>query len=65
MTAPLGALHGLTLETGILFLPTLVFYSFQKFLALVPSCIPAHKLTCMLVGAGLVRVLLIDVCLGC
>ncbi len=30
-TAPLGALHGLTLETGILFLPALGFLLFSEF----------------------------------
>ena len=56
-TAPLGALQGLTLETGILFLPALGFLLYSEFSgsgAFLHS--PTH-IDVMLVGAGLVTVI--------
>jgi len=55
-TAPLGALHGLTLETGILFLPALGFLIFDEISG--PGAFLHSSLTVdfMLVGAGLVTV---------
>jgi chloramphenicol-sensitive protein RarD len=55
-TAPLGALHGLTLETGLLFLPALGYLIFDEISG--PGAFLHSSLTVdfMLVGAGLVTV---------
>jgi chloramphenicol-sensitive protein RarD len=55
-TAPLGALQGLTLETGILFLPALFFLLYSEFLGTGAFLHSASLLDLMLVGAGLVTV---------
>jgi len=56
-TAPLGALHGLTLETGILFLPALGFLLYSEFSG-TGAFLHSPTLTdLMLVGAGLVTVI--------
>jgi chloramphenicol-sensitive protein RarD len=55
-TAPLGALHGLTLETGILFLPALFFLLYSEFSGTGAFMHSATLLDLMLVGAGLVTV---------
>ena len=55
-TAPLGALHGLTLETGILFLPALVFLVFSQFTRTGAFLHSTTLSDVMLVGAGLVTV---------
>jgi chloramphenicol-sensitive protein RarD len=56
-TAPLGALHGLTLETGILFLPALGFLLYSQFTGSA-AFLHAPALTeVLLVGAGLVTVI--------
>jgi chloramphenicol-sensitive protein RarD len=53
-TAPLNALHGLTLETGILFVPAVVFLSYQDWLGrgtfLHTGAIP----DLLMVGAGVI-----------
>jgi chloramphenicol-sensitive protein RarD len=54
--APLGALHGLTLETGILFLPALGFLLFSEFTGVGAFLHTTTILDVMLVGAGLVTV---------
>jgi chloramphenicol-sensitive protein RarD len=56
-TAPLGALHGLTLETGILFLPALGFLLYSEFSGTGAFLHSATLLELMLVGAGLVTVI--------
>jgi chloramphenicol-sensitive protein RarD len=56
-TAPLGALHGLTLETGILFLPALGFLLYSEFSGTGAFLHSAILLELMLVGAGLVTVI--------
>jgi chloramphenicol-sensitive protein RarD len=55
-TAPLGALHGLTLETGILFLPALGFLLYTEFSGTGAFLHSATFTNLMLVGAGLVTV---------
>jgi chloramphenicol-sensitive protein RarD len=55
-TAPLGALHGLTLETGILFLPALGFLLFSEFNGTGAFMHSSILMDVMLVGAGLVTV---------
>jgi chloramphenicol-sensitive protein RarD len=55
-TAPLSALHGLTLETGILFLPALFFLLYSEFLGTGAFLHSASLLDLMLIGAGLVTV---------
>ena len=55
-TAPLGALHGLTLETSILFLPALVFLVFSQFTRTGAFLHSTTLSDVMLVGAGLVTV---------
>lgn len=54
--APLGSLHGLTLETGILFLPALGFLLFSEFTGAGAFMHTSPLLDMMLVGAGLVTV---------
>jgi chloramphenicol-sensitive protein RarD len=55
-TAPLGALHGLTLETGILFLPALVLLLYSEFAGMGAFLHSSTLLNLMLVGAGLATV---------
>ena len=55
-TAPLGSLHGLTLETGILFLPALGFLLFSEFSGTGAFLHSPTLIDLMLVGAGLVTV---------
>jgi chloramphenicol-sensitive protein RarD len=55
-TAPLGALHGLTLETGVLFLPAIAFLLFSEFSGSGAFMHTSPLLDVMLVGAGLVTV---------
>jgi chloramphenicol-sensitive protein RarD len=55
-TAPLGALHGLTLETGILLLPAVGFLLFSEFSGNGAFLHTSTLLDVMLVGAGLVTV---------
>ncbi len=55
-TAPLGALPGLTLETGILFLPALFFLVFSQFTGTGAFLHSTTLSDVMLVGAGLVTV---------
>ena len=55
-TAPLGALPGLTLETGILFLPALFFLVFSQFTGMGAFLHSTTLSDVMLVGAGLVTV---------
>ena len=55
-TAPLGALHGLTLETGILFLPALGLLLYSEFTGTGAFLHSATLMDLMLVGAGLVTV---------
>ncbi len=55
-TAPLGALHGLTLETGILFLPALGFLIYSEFVGTGAFLHSVNLIELMLVGAGLVTV---------
>ncbi len=55
-TAPLGALHGLTLETGILFLPALGFLIYSEFVGTGAFLHSVNLIDLMLVGAGLVTV---------
>ena len=54
--APLGALHGLTLETGILFLPALGFLLFSEFSGAGAFMHSSSLIDLMLFGAGLVTV---------
>jgi len=56
-TAPLGALHGLTLETGILFLPAMCFLLYSEFSGLGAFLHSPTLIDFMLVGAGLVTVI--------
>lgn len=56
-TAPLGALHGLTLETGILFLPAIAFLLFSEFRGTGAFMHTSPLLDAMLIGAGLVTVI--------
>lgn len=55
-TAPLGSLHGLTLETGILFLPALGFLLVSEFTGSGAFLHASPLINLMLVGAGLVTV---------
>jgi chloramphenicol-sensitive protein RarD len=54
--APLGSLHGLTLETGILFLPALGFLLYSEFAGKGAFLHASPLIDVMLVGAGLVTV---------
>jgi chloramphenicol-sensitive protein RarD len=54
--APLGALHGLTLETGILLVPAIGFLLFSEFSGTGAFMHTSPLLDAMLVGAGLVTV---------
>jgi chloramphenicol-sensitive protein RarD len=54
--APLGSLHGLTLETGILFLPAIGFLLFSEFTGKGAFLHTSPLINLMLVGAGLVTV---------
>ncbi len=54
--APLGSLHGLTLETGILFLPALGFLLYSEFSGKGAFLHASPLIDVMLVGAGLVTV---------
>jgi chloramphenicol-sensitive protein RarD len=56
-TAPLGALQGLTLETGILFLPALGFLLFSEVSGTGAFMHTSVLLDVMLVGAGLVTMI--------
>jgi len=56
-TAPLGALHGLTLETGILFLPAIAFLLFSEFSGTSAFMHTSPLQDVMLIGAGLVTVI--------
>jgi chloramphenicol-sensitive protein RarD len=56
-TAPLGALHGLTLETGILFLPALGFLIFTEISGTSAFPHSSTLINMLLVGAGLVTVI--------
>lgn len=55
-TAPLGALHGLTLETGILIVPALGFLLFSEFTGTGAFMHSSALQDVMLIGAGLVTV---------
>jgi chloramphenicol-sensitive protein RarD len=55
-TAPLGALHGLTLETGILIVPALVYLLFSEYTGAGAFMHSSALQDVMLVGAGLVTV---------
>ncbi len=55
-TAPLGALHGLTLETGILFLPALGFLIISDFSGTGAFLHSPTLIDLLLAGAGLVTV---------
>ncbi len=55
-TAPLGALHGLTLETGILIVPAIGFLLFSELTGTGAFMHTSPLLDIMLVGAGLVTV---------
>jgi len=54
--APLGALHGLTLETGILFLPAVIFLMYSESSGTGAFLHSPTYQNMMLVGAGLVTV---------
>jgi len=54
--APLGSLHGLTLETGILFVPALGFLLYSEFTGKGAFLHASPLIDVMLVGAGLVTV---------
>jgi chloramphenicol-sensitive protein RarD len=56
-TAPLGALHGLTLETGILLVPAICFLLFSEYSGTGAFLHTSPLLDSMLVGAGLVTVI--------
>ena len=56
-SAPLGALHGLTLETGILFVPALGFLLYSEFSGTGAFLHSPSLVELMLVGAGLVTVI--------
>lgn len=56
-TAPLGALHGLTLETGLLFLPALGFLVFSEVSGTGAFMHSNLLLNLMMAGAGLVTVI--------
>jgi chloramphenicol-sensitive protein RarD len=53
-TAPLGSLYGLTLETGILFLPALLFLLFAQKSGTGALFNEGSKTTFLLIGAGVV-----------
>jgi chloramphenicol-sensitive protein RarD len=55
-TAPLGPLFGLTLETGILFFPALIYLFFSEFNGTGVFLHTATHVDLMLIGAGLVTV---------
>lgn len=52
-TAPLGSLYGLTLETGLLFLPALAYLSWSEYVGQGAFLHSAPQLDWMMVGAGL------------
>jgi chloramphenicol-sensitive protein RarD len=54
--APLGSLHGLTLETGILFVPALGFLLYSEFTGKGAFLHASPLIDVMLVGTGLVTV---------
>jgi chloramphenicol-sensitive protein RarD len=56
-TAPLGSFHGLTLETGILFLPALGFLLYLQFTGSAAFLHSAPLTDLMLFGAGAVTVI--------
>jgi chloramphenicol-sensitive protein RarD len=56
-TAPLGALHGLTLETGILFIPALGFLIITEISGTGAFPHSSTLINLLLVGAGLVTVI--------
>ncbi|KAF0107391.1 MAG: chloramphenicol-sensitive protein RarD [Anaerolineaceae bacterium] len=56
-TAPLGSFHGLTLETGILFLPALGFLLYSEFSGSAAFLHSAPPTDLMLFGAGAVTVI--------
>jgi chloramphenicol-sensitive protein RarD len=56
-TAPLGSFHGLTLETGILFLPALGFLLYSEFSGSAAFLHSAPLTDLMLFGAGAVTVI--------
>jgi chloramphenicol-sensitive protein RarD len=56
-TAPLGSLHGLTLETGILFLPALGFLIYSEFSGTGAFLHSSPLIDLMMFGAGLVTVI--------
>jgi chloramphenicol-sensitive protein RarD len=56
-TAPLGSFHGLTLETGILFLPALGFLLYSEFSGNAAFLHSAPLTDLMLFGAGAVTVI--------
>jgi chloramphenicol-sensitive protein RarD len=53
-TAPLSSLHGLTLETGILFLPAVAFLSYQESLGQGAFLHTGIESDVLMAGAGLV-----------
>ena len=53
-TAPLGSLYGLTLETGILFVPALVYLVYLQFAGQAAFVNSGGVTTTLLIGAGLV-----------
>lgn len=55
-TAPLNSLHGLTLETGILFLPALAFLFYSEFSSAGVFLRSDLRTNVMLIGAGAVTV---------
>lgn len=52
--APLGSLYGLTLETGILFLPALIYLSIMEFNGTGAFMHEGLRVTGLLIGAGVV-----------
>lgn len=53
-TAPLGSLYGLTLETGILFLPALLYLTFSEWTGHAAFLHNGARTDFLLIGAGLV-----------
>ena len=53
-TAPLNALHGLTLETGILFIPAVLFLSYQDWLGQGAFLHTGAVSDLLMVGAGVI-----------
>jgi chloramphenicol-sensitive protein RarD len=54
--APLGPIHGLTLESGILFLPGLVFLGYQELVGRGAFLHTGTQADLLMVGAGLITV---------